>query len=173
MRKISLFTLLIIAVQVSAQKVQTPDQIYGVLFKDVQMAKIFPDGKTFVDCVPKRNPKEIVKDYLAVKNNPAIRFSLQLFIEANFELPKTPQLNYITQEKDVVMHIKNLWNVLKRDADKPVEGSSLLPLALSLYRSRWPFQRSLLLGFLFYHAGIKRKRGNGNDREHGQRISLT
>jgi alpha,alpha-trehalase len=128
MRKIPLLTLIIIAVQVSAQKVQTPDQIYGVLFRDVQMAKIFPDGKTFVDCVPKKNPKEIVKDYLAAKNNPKLRFSLQLFVEANFELPKTPQLNYITQEKDVVAHIKNLWSVLRRDADKPVVGSSLLPL---------------------------------------------
>lgn len=116
------------AVQVYAQKVQTPDQVYGVLFKDVQMAKIFPDGKTFVDCVPKKDPKLIVKDYLAAKNNPALRFSLQLFVEANFELPQTAQLNYITQEKDVVMHIRNLWNVLKRDADKPVKGSSLLPL---------------------------------------------
>jgi alpha,alpha-trehalase len=114
--------------QLTAQNVQTPDQVYGALFTDVQMSKIFPDGKTFVDCVPKRNPKDIVKDYLAVKNNPAIKFSLKLFVEDNFELPKTPQLNYITQEKDVVMHIKNLWGILKRDADKSVEGSSLLAL---------------------------------------------
>jgi alpha,alpha-trehalase len=113
---------------VAAQKVQTPDQVYGELFKDVQMAKIFPDGKTFVDCIPKRPPGEIVKDYLAAKNNSSLRFSLQLFVEANFELPKAPQLNYVTQEKDVVMHIKNLWGVLRRDADTIVEGSSLLPL---------------------------------------------
>lgn len=111
-----------------AQKVQTPDQVYGELFKDVQMSQIFPDGKTFVDCVPKRNPKDIVKDYLAAKNNPALRFSLELFVKENFELPHAPQLNYVTQEKDVVAHIKNLWGVLKRDADKPVEGSSLLAL---------------------------------------------
>ena len=78
--------------------------------------------------MPKRNPKDIVKDYLAIKNNPAIKFSLKLFVEDNFELPKAPQLNYITQEKDVVMHIKNLWAVLKRDADKTIEGSSLLAL---------------------------------------------
>lgn len=118
----------LILLQLPAQNVQTPDQVYGDLFKDVQMAKIFPDGKTFVDCVPKRNPKDIVKDYLAVKNNPAIRFSLKMFVEENFELPQAPQLNYTTQEKDVVQHMKNLWAVLKRDADKPVEGSSLLPL---------------------------------------------
>ena len=114
--------------QLSAQNVQTPDQVYGVLFTDVQMSKIFPDGKTFVDCVPKRNPKDIVKDYLAIKNNPAIKFGLKLFVEDNFELPKTPQLNYITQEKDVVMHIKNLWGALRREPDKKIEGSSLLPL---------------------------------------------
>jgi alpha,alpha-trehalase len=120
---VSLFFL-----QVFSQKVQTPDQIYGVLFKDVQMAQIFPDGKTFVDCVPKKDPKEIVKEYLAAKKNPALRFSLKLFVEDNFEMPKTPQVNYVTKEKDVVMHIKNLWRVLKRDADTALEGSSLLAL---------------------------------------------
>jgi len=113
---------------VKSQTAQPPDVIYGELFRDIQMAKIFPDGKTFVDCTPKRDPKEIVKDYLAVKNNPAIKFSLKFFVDENFELPHTPQLNYITREKDVVMHIKNLWGVLKREADKPVAGSSLLSL---------------------------------------------
>jgi alpha,alpha-trehalase len=128
---------LLIGLQSSAQRVLTPDQIYGALFKDVQMARIFPDGKTFVDCVPRRNPRDIVKDYLAVKNKPSIKFSLKLFVEENFELPPPPPaLNYIQQEKDVVMHIKNLWSVLKRSADKasPVGGGlegagSLLPLS--------------------------------------------
>ena len=115
---------------ISAQtNVQTPDQVYGELFKDVQMSKIFPDGKTFVDCVPKRDPKDIVKDYLAIKKNPAIRFSLELFVKENFDLPPAPPtINYIQQEKDVVMHIKNLWSALRREPDKKIEGSSLLPL---------------------------------------------
>lgn len=129
MKKKALFVLAVLAfLQMDAQKVQTPDQVYGQLFKDVQMSKIFPDGKTFVDCIPKKNPKDIVKEYLAAKNNSALRFSLKLFVEDNFELPKTPQLNYVTKEKDVVMHIKNLWGVLKRDADQAIEGSSLLAL---------------------------------------------
>ena len=114
----------------SAQtKVQTPDQVYGELFKDVQMSRIFPDGKTFVDCVPKKDPKEIVKDYLAIKKNPAIKFSLELFVKENFDMPPAPPaINYIQQEKDVVMHIKNLWGALRREPDKKIEGSSLLPL---------------------------------------------
>lgn len=112
-----------------AQKIQTPDQIYGQLFTDVQMNRIFPDNKTFVDCIPKRNPSAIVADYLKIKNNPAIRFSLELFVKENFDLPPAPPVfNYIQQEKDVTAHIKNLWGTLKREQDKMVEGSSLLAL---------------------------------------------
>lgn len=48
---------------VSAQAPLTPDKVYGQLFHDVQIAKIFPDGKTFVDCVPKKDPSAIVADY--------------------------------------------------------------------------------------------------------------
>src|SRR5205809_4439235 len=94
--------------QLTAQTVQTPAEIYGELFTDVQMRHVFSDSKTFADCTPKRDPKEIVKDYLAMKNNPSIRFKLDEFVTGNFDLPKSPQLNYVTKEKDVVMHIKNL-----------------------------------------------------------------
>src|SRR6187200_3514524 len=131
MKKATLILLLVFSFGLSkAQiKVQTPDHVYGELFKDVQMSKIFPDGKTFVDCVPKRDPKDIVIDYLAIKKNPAIKFSLELFVKENFDLPTAPPtINYIQQEKDVVMHIKNLWGTLRREPDKKIEGSSLLPL---------------------------------------------
>jgi alpha,alpha-trehalase len=126
---LSLLLAYVVALTISAQQtVQTPAEIYGELFTDVQMRHIFPDSKTFPDCVPKRDPKQVVKDYLAMKNNPAIRFRLDEFVTGNFDLPKTPQLNYITREKDVVMHIKNLWTVLRRDVDSVVNGSSLLAL---------------------------------------------
>jgi len=111
-----------------AQLPATPDKVYGRLFHDVQMARVFPDSKTFVDCIPKKAPAEIVASYQKMTSNPAIRFSIKLFTEENFEQPAAPQLNYITKEKDIVMHIKNLWGVLKREPDKMVEGSSLLPL---------------------------------------------
>lgn len=134
---ISFLLAFVVVISISGQwQVRTPAEIYGELFTDVQMARIFPDSKTFPDCVAKRDPKAIVKDYLAVKNNPAIRFSLEMFVKENFDLPKTPQLNYITQEKDVQMHIKNLWGVLRRPADiasppgrwSEEAGNSLLPL---------------------------------------------
>ncbi len=127
MKKLALLFIYFVNIQLFSQ--QPPDVIYGELFKDIQMNKIFVDGKTFVDCVPKKDPKQIVKDYLAVKNNPAIRFSLLRFVEENFEIPKPPTaLNYVQKVPDVAMHIKNLWSTLKRDADVEKVGSSLLAL---------------------------------------------
>lgn len=117
---------------VYAQQILTPDKIYGQLFTDVQMAKIFPDGKTFVDCIPKKDPSAIVSDYQKLKNNPAVRYSLKLFVEENFILPSNPATNYqADSNENAAMHIKNLWNVLKREADKKITGSSLLPLPYS------------------------------------------
>ncbi len=107
---------------------QTPDKIYGQLFTDVQNSAIFPDSKTFVDCTPKRNPKLIVADYLKAINNPAIRFSLPLFVEANFELQKQPNVTNIEKDKSIEAHILDLWKVLSRAEDKKIEGSSLLAL---------------------------------------------
>ncbi len=111
-----------------AQAPATPDKLYGRFFHDVQMARVFPDSKTFVDCIPKKSPAEIVAAYQKITSNPAIRFSIKLFTEENFEPPAAPQLNYVTKEKDILAHIRNLWSVLKRESDKPIEGSSLLPL---------------------------------------------
>lgn len=114
-----------------AQQVLAPDQIYGQLFTDVQTAKIFPDGKTFVDCIPKREPKSIMADYGRLKNNPNVRYSLKLFVEANFNLPVNPATTYQSNNtEDAATHIRNLWKVLRRNADTNIKGSSLLPLPL-------------------------------------------
>jgi alpha,alpha-trehalase len=115
--------------------------------------------KHLLTVYPRRDPKDIVKDYLAVKKNPAIKFSLELFVKENFELPPRRQLLItVQQEKDVVMHIKNLWGALRREPDKKIEGSSLLPLPYPYIVPGGRFRRNLLLGFLFHHAWIKRKR---------------
>jgi alpha,alpha-trehalase len=128
MKQLLCVYFVITTMQSFSQTIETPDRVYGELFTDVQMSGIFPDSKTFVDCIPKRDPRAIVIDYLAAKNNPALRFSLKLFVEENFEIPKTLQLTYIQKEKDVVAYIKNLWSSLKREADKSVEWSSLIAL---------------------------------------------
>jgi alpha,alpha-trehalase len=122
-----LVTALLCSVQSTIAQ-QTPDKIYGQLFIDVQRSAIFPDSKTFVDCTPNRDPKIIVADYIKVINNPAIRFSLPKFVEANFTLQKQPNVINIEKDKSIEAHIKDLWKVLSRAQDKKIEGSSLLAL---------------------------------------------
>jgi alpha,alpha-trehalase len=118
--------LIVSGIATRAQMPATPDQVYGQLFKDVQMNQVLPDGKTFVDCTPKRSPKDIMYDYGMMKGT---GFDLKKFVADNFDLPKAPaQLNYVQQEKDVSSHIKNLWSTLQRNPDSVREGSSLLPL---------------------------------------------
>ena len=82
-KSIPLTLILFVALNSVAQKVNTPDKIYGQLFNDVQI-QIFPDGKTFVDCIPKRNPKDIMYDY-SLEKGP--KLDLKKFVEDNFELP--------------------------------------------------------------------------------------
>src|SRR6478752_5478044 len=117
-----LFNILLLSIS-NAQNLATPDKIYGQLFIDVQMQHIFPDGKTFVDCVPKRKPVDIMYDYGLQKG---ANFNLKKFVEDNFDLPVNPVSNYKSDStENVVAHIKRLWSVLKRNPDKVVDGSSL------------------------------------------------
>ena len=62
MKKIIFILAIFFSTDILAQQPLPPDKIYGQLFTDVQMSKIFPDGKTFVDCIPKRNPKTLVAE---------------------------------------------------------------------------------------------------------------
>jgi alpha,alpha-trehalase len=103
----------------------TPDKLYGQLFIDVQLQQVFRDSKTFVDCVPLVSPADIMKRYEQEKNN--ARFDLKKFVLKYFWLPQQPK-HYTSSTKNVRQHINNLWQVLKRSADAPVKGSSLLAL---------------------------------------------
>ena len=131
MRKLSALIVFLIlsyeGVAQTARTVKTPDAVYAELFTNVQMEKIFPDGKTFVDCVPKRKPQEIVSDFR--KERSKKDFSLKAFIESNFIIPTNPVSSYKSDtSKSVKIHIKELWPLLRRQPDKVIEGSSLLPL---------------------------------------------
>ena len=97
----------------------------GQLFEEVQMSNLFGDGKAFPDCLPKRPLEEINIDYLLKKESSD--FNLKLFVENNFELPKTYSADYKSDPtKSAEQHIKALWNVLTRKPDE--EGGSLIAL---------------------------------------------
>ncbi len=97
----------------------------GELFEDVQMNCIFPDGKTFVDCIPVFSAEEINNKYTKEKTAPG--FSLDDFVSTNFLQPESfADSHNINTEKDIEKHLENLWQVLTRQPDKA--GGSLIPL---------------------------------------------
>ncbi len=104
---------------------QTPDEVFGDLFVAVQVSGIFPDSKTFPDCEPQRPVAEIMADYMARRGD--ADFSLKQFVHSHFRTPELPETE-VEPSADVTEHINRLWDGLRRHANNPMEGSSLLPL---------------------------------------------
>jgi alpha,alpha-trehalase len=100
------------------------DQL-GELFEEVQLKKVFPDGKTFPDCLPKYPLEEINQKYILEKKSSS--FDLKDFIEENFSLPKINTSSFESDtSRTVQQHIEQLWDVLTRKPDN--EKSSLINL---------------------------------------------
>ncbi len=103
-----------------------PDERYGELFVAVQMNQIFPDGKTFVDCIPKYPTDEILSNYRAAKDQPG--FDLKAFVLEQFELPRQFASGFQSDpSRTAIEHINALWPVLTRQPDADDAGT-LLPL---------------------------------------------
>ncbi|MGH7994754.1 MAG: trehalase family glycosidase, partial [Opitutaceae bacterium] len=90
------------------------------LFEDVQRSGIFEDGKTFADSTPRREVREIMREYHAGKAA-GPPFDLAQFVRQNFAPPES--------RHDIAQHIAAVWDLLRREPDPPPgPGSSLLPL---------------------------------------------
>jgi len=95
------------------------------LLRDVQMQRIFPDGKTFLDCTPVYDDQEINEKYLEQKNLPG--FDLKKFVADHFQLPVPISHGYSNDaNKTLEENIETLWGYLTRQPDKG--GGSLIPL---------------------------------------------
>jgi alpha,alpha-trehalase len=105
-----------------------PSELYGALYRDVELAHLFPDSKTFADMVPNDTPSSIVVAYAQQKSQAG--FDLRRFVETHFTLPARETKRYVSDpNQSVTAHIDTLWNVLKRDPDQTASPwSSLLPL---------------------------------------------
>ena len=155
MKSLCTFLLLLLTSYTIAQFPQpaTPDKIYGDLFTEVQMKKVFPDEKTFLDCIPKRKPVDIMYDF-GIQKGPG--FNIKKFVEENFELPPGEAGNYTRDSADdVITHIKKMWPVLKRGPDKEVEGSSLLPLPYPYILQSGRFREMYYWDSYFIMLGLK------------------
>ncbi|MFN4315647.1 MAG: alpha,alpha-trehalase TreF [Chitinophagaceae bacterium] len=97
------------------------------LFFDVQLQRIYPDQKTFADCIPLQPVADILERYRRLRQ--ADDFDIAEFINSSFKFPKPivqPQepWNFPIEE-----HIQRLWELLSR---RPNEGEgTLIPLPYS------------------------------------------
>ena len=118
---VSLMVAALLAEPLTAQ--QSPAALYPDLFAAVQTGRLFPDGKTFVDATPRRDPAAIVADYRRLA--PRTPEALRAFVLANFSVPGVNDRG----EADLRQHVRDLWPMLVRQPDRVVGGSSLLPMA--------------------------------------------
>jgi alpha,alpha-trehalase len=97
----------------------------GALYTDVQMGKVFPDSKYFVDCVPKTEPAAILYAYNHEKKLPG--FDLSAFVSKHFIYPAAVDTGYTSGNKPLQQHLQNVWDVLTRPPSDKSAGT-LIPL---------------------------------------------
>jgi len=95
---------------------KSPDELLGDLFRDVQNQRIYDDGKTFVDLVPKKRINSIQEEYKLLKKDPL--FDLREFVGRHFyDLSTTVHKKepFVVNENDTIeTHISRLWTHLER-----------------------------------------------------------
>ena len=105
----------------------SPAHDLGALFEDVELARIFPDSKTFVDARPRLAPGEIVARYATARGAPG--FTLAAFVARYFDPPRLVGSAFRSDSSQTMeQHIRALWPLLTRPPDSPDARSSLVPL---------------------------------------------
>lgn len=94
---------------------KSPDEGLGELFLAVQNDRIYDDGKTFVDLVPRARMRSIQQEYTLAKADP--NFDLREFVSRHFYefAPHKAKEQFKTDpHRTISEHIHLLWDVLER-----------------------------------------------------------
>jgi alpha,alpha-trehalase len=106
---------------------RTLDEIYGRLYHDLHVSGLWKDGKKISDAIPRIQPKEIVDIYNATRDEPD--FKLKKFFKKYFKVSKSKKNDFVSDmNRSSEEHISVLWDVLTREKDVRIQGSSLIPL---------------------------------------------
>ncbi len=105
-----------------------PSIDYKNLYRDVELAGIYPDSKTFPDLIPAAAPPAVLADYDAAKGSPG--FDLATFVNQYFSgpTPPGPTVNPATSGQPLLDYITSLWPVLQQDTTTVPPYATLLPL---------------------------------------------
>jgi len=129
----------------------SPEDLYGPLFQAVQLERVFADGKTFVDMVPRESPAAIMAAY--DREKPAGREALAAFVARHFAAANVPSANPTMRE-----HIRALWPILGRPPIVPAQGSSALTLPAAFVVPGGRFQEFFYWDTYFTMLGLKADR---------------
>lgn len=104
----------------------SPDERLGELFSAVQLARVHPDGMTFVNLVPSKSLRHIVREYEEQCERPD--FDLTEFVKSHFEeyVQATDESEALSEHNDPEDHITALWDKLTKRAT--AAKGSLIPL---------------------------------------------
>ena len=106
-------------------QVASPADLYGPLFEAVQMRRVFADGKTFADAVPRRDPEAIMAEWRA--GDFSGDAALRAFVRRNFTVPEDRAAPPASDARPpLAQHIRALWPQLTRAPEVPPAGSSAL-----------------------------------------------
>lgn len=106
----------------------SPDELYGELFREVQLRRLFKDSKSFADAVPQHDSAEIILAYNRQKSQ--ADFDLKSFVVEHFEMPPEVKTEHGGDAgiPPIEEHIEWLWSRLSRPVKAQHRGGSLLVL---------------------------------------------
>ena len=127
----------------------TPEDVYGPLYRAVELAHVFPDSKTFADMVPQEAPGAIMAAYRSDK--PQEREALAAFVARHFRTVGAAAVTKLSMRE----HIKALWPVLAKPPMAVVRGSSALPLSSAYVVAGGRYQEMYYWDSYFTMLGLK------------------
>jgi alpha,alpha-trehalase len=103
----------------------SPAELYGALFEQVQMRRVFAESTIFVDATPKRPAAEILRDYLA--GAAAGKFAkveaLRSFVLANFTLAEEAEAILPQSSSGVTTAVVDASSLLELPASDLLTGA--------------------------------------------------
>jgi alpha,alpha-trehalase len=133
----------------TARAAQTPEDIYGPLYRAVELARVFPDSKTFADMVPLGTPAAIMAAYRAER--PQGREALTVFVNLHFRRVGGIDERKLTMRE----HIRALWPILAKPPMAVVPGSSALQLPYAYVVAGGRYQEMYYWDSYFTMLGLK------------------
>lgn len=105
---------------------KSPDEALGEFFREVQAKQVYEDGKTFVDLIPRKRARQIIKEYKLAQKDP--NFDLRDFVSRHFyEFMPEREPEYIFSPNVAPReHVRGLWSDLERR--NRVDRGSLIAL---------------------------------------------